>query len=345
MRVWWKKYLYAALALVGLWLGGKYILPVLLPFLLGALLAVAAEPVVSFCARRLRMRRALAAGTGVTLTLVLLGGVVSVVAAVAVRELGDLAGAIPDISQGTAVLKNWLITAADKAPEGLRPLAQRTVTDLFDDSTTMMRQVTGKLPGVLTSVISGVGSSVLSVGTGILASFLISARLPVLRQQISDHLPQRWHQVYLPALKRVRTSILGWLKAQGKLCLVTWGIVTAGFLVLRIPYAPAWAALVAVVDAVPILGTGTVLVPFALVQLLQGESLQAIVLLCTYGVCAITRTALEPRLVGHQLGLDPLTTLISLYAGYRFWGFLGLLLAPIVASMVKSLFSAEEFRK
>lgn len=345
MRVWWKKYLYAALFLVGLWLGGKYILPVLLPFLLGALVAVAAEPAVNFGIRRLGLRRGLASGAGVLLTLLLVVGSVSLVAAVAVRELGSLAGAMPDISEGTTVLKNWLFNAADKAPGNLRPLAQRTVTELFDGGPTLARQVTGKLPGMLTSVISGVGSSVLAVGTGILASFLISARLPQLRQQLRTRLPERWYQVYLPALKRVKAGIWGWLKAQGKLSLVTGAIVLVGFLFLRIPYAPAWAALVAVVDAIPVLGTGTVLVPFALVRLLQGESLQAIVLLCTYGAALITRTALEPRLVGHQLGLDPLMTLLSLYAGYRFLGFAGLLLAPILASATKSLFSAEEFRK
>ena len=93
----------------------------------------------------------------------------------------------------------------------------------------------------------------------------------------------------------------------------------------------------AVVDAIPILGTGTVLVPWALVSLLQKESLKAIGLLCTYGAAAITRTVLEPKLVGRHLGLDPLTTLIALYAGYRFWGVLGLLLTPILASAAKSL--------
>ena len=345
MRVWWKKYLYGVLLVAGLWLGGKYILPVLLPFLLGALVAVAAEPAVNFGVRRLRLRRGLASGAGVLLTLLLVMGAISLIAAVAVRELGSLAGSVPDISEGTAVLQNWLFNAADKVPENLRPLAQRTVTELFDGGPSLAQQVTGKLPGMLTSVISGVGSSVLAVGTGILAAFLISARLPQLRQQLQERLPQRWHQVYLPALKRVETSIWGWLKAQGKLSLVTGAVVTVGFLFLRIPYAPVWAALVAVVDAIPILGTGTVLVPFALVRLLQGERLQAVILLCTYGTAVVTRTILEPRMVGHQLGLDPLMTLLSLYAGYRFLGFAGLLLAPILASAAKSLFSAEEFRK
>lgn len=341
MRVWWKKYLYGALVLAGLWLGSKYILPVLLPFLLAALVAIAAEPAVHFGVKRLGLRRGLASGIGVTLTLFLLCGVISLVAAVAVRELGDLAKTMPDVSEGTAVLQNWLTTVAEKAPESLRPMAKRTVTELFDDGTALTQQVTGKLPGMLTSLISGVGSSALGIGTGILASFLISSRLPRLRRQLGNHLPESWRKEFLPALKRIRTSLWGWFKAQGKLSLVTWGIVTVGFFVLRIPFAPVWAALVAVVDAIPILGTGTVLVPFALVRFLQGEQLQAVILLCTYVAAAVTRTALEPRLVGHQLGLDPLTTLLSLYAGYQFGGFLGLLVAPILASIAKSLLSAE----
>ena len=110
---------------------------------------------------------------------------------------------------------------------------------------------------------------------------------------------------------------------------------------MRIPQGAAWALVVAVVDAVPVLGTGTVLVPWAVVCLIKKESLRAIGLLCTYGVAMMTRTVLEPRLMGKQLGLDPLTTLITLYAGYRFWGFGGLLVTPILASAAKSILKTE----
>lgn len=332
-----KKPLLILLLLAALWLGCKFVLPVLLPFLLGALVALAAEPMVSVGVKRLHMRRGLAAGVGVTLTLVFLAGIVSVVAAVAVKELGNLAGAVPDLEQGTVVLQDWLVSLADRAPEGVRTLAQRTVLDFFDNGSALMEQVSSKLPGVVTSVVSGVGDSVLSIGTGVLSAYLISARFPKLRSDIVRRLPQSWYEKYLPALKRVRHSLGGWLKAQGKLSLVTWGIVTVGFFVLGVSYAPAWAALVALVDAVPVLGTGTVLVPWAVVCFLQGDSLRAVGLLCTYGAAAVTRTVLEPRLVGRQLGLDPLGTLVALYVGYRLWGIPGLLLTPILASAAKSL--------
>ena len=335
-----KKPVTAVLLAASVWLGVKYILPVILPFLLGALLALAAEPVVSFYVRRLHMPRGLAAGVGVSLTLVLVAGLVSLLAAVMVKEIGNLARAVPNLAAGAAVLQDWLISLADKAPQGVRSLAQKTVLDFFSDGTALMGQVSSRIPGVLSSVLSGVGSSVLGVGTAILAAFLISVRLPRLHSSIKRRLPESWFKKYLPALKKVRQSLGGWLKAQGKLALVTWIIVTAGFLVLRVSYAPAWAALVALVDAIPILGTGTVLVPWALVRFLQGDSLRAIGLLCIYGAAAVTRTVLEPRLVGRQLGLDPLATLLALYVGYRFWGIPGLLLTPIVASAAKSLVAA-----
>ena len=304
-------------------------------------MALAAEPMVSFAAKRLRMRRALAAGVGVSLSILLLGGILVVLGALAVRQMGSLAGKLPDMETALETAKNALLSATENAPPRLRSLAQKAVHETMEDGETVVSQLAGKLPGALSSLLSGVGSSALGVGTGLIAAFLISARLPKLRQQLREKLPQSWKEKYLPALGRFRSSLWGWFKAQGKLALVTWLIVTVGFWLLKIPKAPAWAAAVALVDAVPVLGTGTVLVPWALIRLLQGQNLQAAGLLGVYGVAAITRTILEPRVVGRQLGLDPLLTLVAMYAGFRFWGISGLLLTPILASAAKSVITAE----
>lgn len=337
----WKKLLPAAAGILALWLGVRFVLPVLLPFLAGAGLAFAAEPAVGWAVKRWRLPRSLAAGIGVTATLVGVIALVSLVGAVAVRELGTLTGALPQLAdtaqQGMVIVQDWLVSMAEQAPEGVRPALQRTALELFDDGTVLLQQMTQKLPAVLGSTVSKVGNGVLGLGTGILAAYLISGRLPKLKAYFHTRMPPSWYSRYLPALRRVRTCLGGWLKAQLKLSGLTWCVVTVGFLLLRIPYGPLWAVLVALVDAVPILGTGTVLVPWALVCLLQGQTLQAVGLLGIYGIALTLRTVLEPRLVGRQLGLDPLATLLALYAGYRFWGILGMLLAPIAASAAKSL--------
>lgn len=335
-----KKPLLLIAAFAALWLGIKYLLPVALPFLLGLGLALAAEPLVRRVSTRLP--RAVAAGLGVSVTLVGIVLTVSLAGAAAVRELAELAADMPDLEdtarQGMMLVQDWLVSLSEQAPEGIRPVLQRTVLSFFDDGTVFLEQAAQNIPSVVGAAIGQVGSGAMGLGTGVVAAFLLSARLPKLKETVDRRLPASWHEKYLPALRRVRRALGGWLKAQLKLCAVTWGIVSVGFLLLRIPYGIAWAALVAVVDAVPILGTGTVLLPWALVCLLQGESLRAIGLLCTYGAAMITRTVLEPKLVGRHLGLDPLVTLAALYTGYRFWGFLGLLLTPILASAAKSLF-------
>lgn len=325
--------------LLALWLGGKYLLPVLLPFLLGAVIALAAEPAVRFGTGKLHMSRPLAAGLGVSLTLLLSASVVWLVGALAVKELGNLAGKLPDVEatveQGVDMLRQWSVQLTNRLPEKARRFAAGTTEKMFDSTNVLQGQLTNRIPTMVRSVLGWLPGGALGIGTGVLAGFMLSVRLPKLRLWLQQRLPSQWQEKYLPALKRIRSSVLSWLKAQLKLSAVTWGIVTVGFLLLQIPYGPFWAFLVAVVDAVPVLGTGTVLLPWALVELLQGEGLRALGLVLIYGLAFLTRTLLEPKLVGRHLGLDPLVTLVCLYAGYRFWGIGGMILAPMLTAAVK----------
>lgn len=341
-----RKILWTALGLCMLWVFVRFALPVFLPFFAGAALAFAAEPAVSFFTKSIRLPRHLASGIGVTGVLVALITLLSLLGAVIVRELGVLAQTLPDIQQtardGILSLQDQLIGFADAAPEGVRPLLTETVLRFFSDGTAVMDRLTDRIPGVIGSVLGAVPDGALGIGTGILAGFMISARLPLLRVTLKRRIPEKWKMTYIPALKRIRGVLGGWLKAQLILCLVTYGIVTAGFLLMGIPYGFAWAALVAIVDAVPLLGTGTVLVPCALVSFFQGKSLFAVFYLVIYGISAGVRATLEPRLVGKNLGIDPLITLIAIYGGYRFFGFLGLIFAPMAVSAVQQIINAEK---
>ena len=341
-----KKILLGLTGVFLLWLGVRYVLPVALPFLLGTALAFSAEPVVDFCVKKGKMPRVAAAGVGVTGVLVALLTLLWLLGAVVVRELGELSQALPDLQQtardGTQLLQNYLTHLATSAPEGLRPLLSGTVSRFFSGGTEVMDRVADRIPGLVKSLLGVVPDGVLGIGTGLIAGFMISARLPKLREKLWKALPERWKESYLPTLRRVRKALWGWLKAQLILCLVTYGIITVGFLLMKIPYAPAWAVLVALVDAVPLLGTGTVLAPCALIALLQGEGAAAVGYLVLYGLSAGIRAVLEPKLVGKQLGLDPLVTLVAIYTGYRFWGFLGLILAPMVVSAFAQILNAEK---
>ena len=320
---------------LGAWLCFRYLLPIFLPFILGLLLALTAEPAVQLGAR-LKLPRWAATGIGVSFTLLLLMGLTWLLGATVVKELGVLAGRLPDL-QNTATgaidkLHRFAENMASRAPEGLRPLADKSVTRLFSSGNAFVEQATVRLPGAISSLLSRIPDGALGIGTGILSGFMLSARLPKLRQLAKEKMPEGIRTKLLPALKRAKDALFGWLKAQCKLSAITFAVVTVGLLLLQIPLAPLWAAVIAIVDAVPLLGTGTILLPWALISLLQRQHLRSIGLLCTYGVAVLLRTVLEPRLVGRHLGLDPLLTLVFLYLGYRFWGILGILFAPMLAA-------------
>lgn len=326
--------------ILALWLGITYLLPLLLPFLLGGILALTAEPAVSFSQRRLKLPRGLAAGVGVTVTLILILGLLSMLGALLVKELSRLSAFVPVLErtakQGIGLLEDFLISAAQRAPESAQPMLTQTVLNFFDDGSLIVEQASQKVLSTVSAVLGWVPDGALSIGTGLLSGFMISARLPRIRRAICTKLPPHWQEQYLPALGRMRAALLGWLRAQLKLMTVTFLILLTGFLILGISYAPLWAMLIALVDAVPLLGTGTVLAPWALICFLQGNMLRGTGLLCIYAGAMVTRTVLEPRLVGRQLGIDPLLTLVAIYLGYRLWGFVGLLAVPVLTAAIVS---------
>ena len=332
------KGIFAIILAVGAWLGIKYLLPVAFPFLLGTALALLARPAVKLGTNRLGMKPGLASALGVSLTLLFVLGIVFLLGAVLVKESVSLLQGVPEtVRSSTKVLEQFLTDTAQKTPESLRPYLTDTVHRLFSDSDTLLRQAAGQLPSLASQVLGKIPGSAMGLGTGVISAYLICPRLPKIREGISRRLPPEWKERILPALARLRVALKGWLKAQLRLMGITFVIVMVGFLILRVPYAPLSAAGVALVDAVPLLGTGAVLLPWAVVELLQGRHFMAIGLLCTYAAASMTRTVMEPRLVGKRLGLDPLVMLIFLYLGFRFLGFWGIVISPLLAFSVKTL--------
>lgn len=324
-----RNYLFYGFCILAAYLAARFLLPVAFPFLLGAGLALAAEPLVALLSRRLP--RSLAAGIGVSLTFAILSLLAAGLCALAVRELGLLAGVLPELLEaargGMESVEIFLTDLVARTPEEVRPLLVSQVENLFSGGSALLDKATGWLLRLASGIVSRLPGSALGFGTGIIASFMISAKLPRWKARF----PAEKFRPAMDTLKGIKLSVLGWLKAQAKLSGVTWILVTAGFLILGIRHAPLWAAAVALVDAFPILGTGAVLVPWSLVSFLQADTGRAFGLLGLYGGLTLIRSVLEPRLVGRQLGLDPLVTLMALYAGYRLFGLPGMILSPILA--------------
>ena len=313
----------------------RYGFPLALPFLAGGAVALAAEPPVRFLCQKLSFKRSFASFLGVTVTLVLLSALGLLLFSAAFHGLRWLAAIAPELlettRQGLTSLQDRLLALALGAPEGIRDLLAKTVLGIFDSGDALYTQAAAALPGLAAGLLSHLTGGFLGFGTGILSAYLISGRLPELKQWLRSRLPERWSKQYRPALRNLRLALGGWLKAQARLMGLTFGILLAGFWLLRIRFAPIWAGLIALVDAVPMLGTGMILVPWSVISFLQQDPARAVGLLGIFAAATLARSALEPRMVGQQLGLDPLVTLISLYLGYQLLGIPGLLTAPLLA--------------
>lgn len=341
------KNLLFALALgLGVWLALRYLMPIVLPFLLGAGLALLAEPGVKFLCKRLRLPRAVSSGICVSLVFCGICALAVTLLALIVRELKAISGVLPDMAEaagaGMVSLRDWLYTLAERAPAELRSILENGAASLFSGGAALLSRGMDFLLGMAGGILRHLPDSALGLGTAVISGYMISAKLPRIRERTIGFFSREKFQRLIAALSRIRAAAGGWLAAQTKLAGITFLILMAGFLLLRIPYAPMWALVISLVDAFPVLGTGTVLLPWAFVCLIQGDIPRAVGLVGIYVTASVSRSILEPKLVGHHLGLDSLTTLLILYAGYRLWGIGGMLLAPLLAVAAKQLMTSTQ---
>ena len=317
------------------WLGLKYLLPLFFPFVLGLGLALAAEPMVAFLTRRTGLPRSVSAGIGVGMTFCFLAGVLLLFFAFVLRQLRALSGILPSLESavvsGITLLRSWLLGLAARTPQSIQPLLSENINGIFSGGASLLSRVVEYLLGLAGALLSHIPDSAFSLFTTVIAGFMISARLHQLRLYFLRRLPRERLKAALAFLGRIRRVVFSWLKAQLKLVGVTFLLLFLGFSLLRVPHGLLWASAVALVDAFPVLGTGTVLLPWSLICLLQGDGARAIGLLGIYVTVTVIRSVLEPRLLGRQLGLDPLVTLMALYAGFKLWGIGGMLLSPLLA--------------
>ena len=326
---------FLALSLVGIWLFMGYLLPIGLPFLLGIGLALAAEPAALLLHNRLRLPQTGASALAVSGVCLLLATVVTVLLATVARQSQQLVGILPQlaqaITQATQQLQQWLTELFQRLPESLRPLATGMAQHFFSGGSSFLEQAVMQLPKLATGLLTFLSKGMLGLITGIISAYMISGRMPTLKRWWQTHQPSQWQQRWQPLLRALRKALAGWILAELKLAGVAFGIMLIGFWILGYENPLPLAAVITLVDAFPMLGVGTVLLPWTGICLLRQQIATGIGLLAIYAVVWLTRSILEPKLVGKGLGLDPLVTLIAIYAGWKLWGILGMLLAPILA--------------
>ena len=338
----WRQLAYAALGAVGVWLTAKLLLPVGLPFLLGYALSCAARRPAAWLRKRVHAPAWLASFLTVTLVCLSVAAFLFLAGRFAVTGLEQLAKRLPafltSLEQPLDDLREKLLRLTANLPGSAATAAEAWLSRLFEGGSVIAGTVSERLLRFAGDVLSCLPDCFLFLLTTVLSSYLFASHRDRLREAARHHVPQEWLGRFRAVRKRLKAALGGYCKAQLRLSAVAASLLTVGLLVLRVPKAPLFALLIALIDALPVFGAGTVLLPWSAVSFLRGETVFAVGLSVLYAVVSVSRAVLEPRFLGRQIGMHPLLTLFSLYAGYRLFGFLGMILLPIGAILLKQLY-------
>lgn len=319
----------------------RYLLPWCLPFLLAFLIASLLEPLVLHLQRRLRFQRSFSALI-LTLTLLfLLGGLLSLLWSTLLAQMSALLSAAPAFFDAIPAAANDLLSRLERfsaaSPEWFSRFLHEQFLQVITDADSLLRALSERAVGALTAAAATLPGSVLAVATCVLALFFTSASYPELCSALERSIPQIAMQKLLRLRDGVMRSLTRWLRAQATLSLITFSELLVGFLLIRQRYSLLLAFLITLLDALPVFGTGTALVPWALVTLLFGFPPRAIVLLALYLCTLITRNTLEPRLLAAQAGLPPVASLFAMYLGYCTFGIAGMVLFPFFLLLLSQI--------
>ncbi len=322
--------------LLALWL----LAPALLPFGLGLLAALAVQPAVSRL-QQTRLPRWAAAGLAVSGLYILLALLLLLGCRLLWQELTAFVRGLPVFLTGLSDLANqWrqsLLSLTDRLPPEAAQFLTDTITQTLRDGAGLGEKLYTWLFSLVSRLLTTLPDILLFLLTSLLSGFMLAAELPKLRRLWTAKAPEVWQSRASRLLSRFKNTLGSWLKAQMKLMAITALVLTAGLFILGMDYPLLFGLGIALIDALPVLGSGLILIPWGLVLFLQRQTFLGAGLLLLYGVAALIRTALEPRLLGKQMGLDPLLTLGAMYTGYHFFGVLGMVALPM-AAMVTSQF-------
>ena len=325
------------LGIAGLWLAVTYCLPALLPFGVGALAAALARPMARRLESKLHLPRWAAGFLCVSAVFVCLSLLAWLLLRTAFTQLGILAKELPNITNSLESLEQWLLQMSRKAPAALSPALSQYTASLFTQGSQLAQKISDAALSMVGGFVAGLPDVVLFAVTAVASGFMLCARNEELRTWATRILPLTWKIRLKKLWEQMKMVLGGWCKAQLLLLALTFVLLSAGLWILGVPYALLLGGVIALIDALPVLGAGLVLLPWSLIAMVQGNVRRGLGLAILYGITALSRTTLEPRLLGKNLGISPLLTLFSLYAGFRLCGVAGMLLFPVGALFLRQM--------
>lgn len=339
-----KNILYVILLLLGLYLSLKLSI-FYMPFLIAFIISLMIEPAIKFIMEKTKLtRRSSSIIIFVLVSAIILGSLTWILITL-FSESSSLLQSLNDYFdkayiQFQSLINNFHFDKIHLSDEILNVI-QNSTGDILETASTWLRN---SLTGVI-DLVTSLPSIAICIGITVIALYFICVDKIYILDQIEHHLPKVWVKKIGRHLKDLIQTLGGYLKAEATLILVSFIISLIGLYILQfagfnVQYPLLMALFIGFVDALPILGSGTVMIPWAIICAINGDLNLGIAIIILLIIMSIIRQVLEPKLVSKNIGVHPIFTLIAMYTGFKFIGIMGLLIGPIVLIIFKNIFAS-----
>ena len=338
-----KNILYVILILLGLYIALELSI-FYMPFLIAFIISLMIEPAIKKIMKKTHLtRRTSSIIIFVLVSVIIIGGLAWLLITL-FSESSSLLQSLNDYFDKLYVQFQNLINYFDfdniHLSDEILEVIQNSTGDFLTTASDWLRNILNNLINFVTSI----PSIAICIGITVIALYFICVDKIYILDQIEHHLPRLWVKKISVHLKELIQTLGGYLKAEATLILVSFIISLIGLYILQIvgfniQYPLLMALFIGFVDALPILGSGTVMIPWAIICALNGDINLGIAIIVLLIIMSIVRQVLEPKLVSKNIGVHPIFTLIAMYTGFKVIGIIGLLVGPIVLIIVKNIFS------
>lgn len=332
------------LLLVGLYLALKLSI-FYMPFLIAFIISLMIEPAIKFIMKKMKFTRRTSSIIIFAIASVILVGGLAWIIITLFSESSSLLQSLNDyFDKAYAQFQNFISSFNfDKIhlSDEILGVIQNSTGDVLDAVSNWVRNLLNGLINWVTSL----PSMAICIGITVVALYFICVDKIYIIDQIEHHVPQTWVKKIGTHLRDLIKTLGGYLKAEATLVLVSFVISLVGLYVLQfmnfnVQYPLLMALFIGFVDALPILGSGSVMIPWAILCGINGDISLGIAIIVLLVIMSVVRQVLEPKLVSKNIGVHPIFTLIAMYTGFKIIGVIGLLVGPIVLIIFKNIFAS-----
>jgi sporulation integral membrane protein YtvI len=319
-----------------------YVIHWVMPFIVGFLIALALRPVTRFVNRFVKSTGKGVALFVITMFYVVLAIIIWFLTSFFITQISGLIHTIPRlyfnrIEPVLLEFNDWVVQNAETLSPNVASTISQIITNGINYLADFIKNISISFVQLATRLISNFPLYLISVIFTIVLSVFISLEYDNITAFFRRQMPEKFKDTFEEARKFITGTLWKMIKSYILIMIITFIETFTGLSILKVNYALPIAAIIAVLDVMPVLGTGGVLIPWAIFEFILKNYFLGFGLLALYIAVTVIRHIIEPRIVGHQIGLHPIITITAMYAGLRLFSVAGVILGPIVAITVKYL--------